>query len=220
MVTMPTSLRLRRSRRRPVAEPELELADIQGNILRPYGFQHAAFLFVRIDEAAAGRRWLAEHTDEVTSAEPWEEGKPLTTLNIRLTYPGLEALGVPERTLASFPEVFRAGMAARAALLGDVGANSPAEWEPGLGTGEAHVLLRIDSQEEDALVEEVDRARRSVEGVGSIVNEQFSAFLPSGRNHFGYVEGAGAVAILGAGVATYRGEGVPEPHDGWRPMKP
>jgi Dyp-type peroxidase family len=220
MVNAPASLRRRRSRRRPVAEPELELADIQGNILRPYGFQHAAFLFVHIDDAAAGRRWLAARTDEVTSAEPWEEGKPLTTLNIRLTYPGLEALGVPESALASFPDVFRAGMAARAALLGDVGPSRPAEWEPGLGTGEAHVLLRIDSQEPDALVQEVDRARRSVEGVGSIVNEQFSAFLPSGRNHFGYVEGAGAVAVLGAGVPTNRGEGTPERHDEWRPVKP
>src|SRR6187455_2939366 len=171
MANPPALLRLRRSRRPRVADPELELADIQGNILRPYGFQHACFLFVHVDEAAAGRRWLAERTDEVTSAEPWEQGKPLTTLNIRLTYPGLEALGVPESMLASFPEAFRAGMAGRAALLGDIGPNSPAEWEHGLGTGEAHILLRIDSQEPDALTQEVNRLRQSVEGVGTIVTE-------------------------------------------------
>ena len=111
-------------------------------------------------------------------------------------------------------------MAARAELLGDVGANSPAEWEEGLGTGEAHVLLRIDAQDPDALAQELDRLRRSVDGLGAIVNEQPSAFLPSGRNHFGYVEGAGAVAIHGAGIAANRGEGIPERGDEWRPLKP
>ncbi len=219
-MAMPPALQQRLRRRRPVAEPELDLADIQGNVLRPYGFQHAAFLFVGIDDAAAGRRWLAELAGQVTSAEPWEEGKPMTTLNIRFTYPGLVALGVPQHVLASFPEEFRDGMAARAALLGDVGPNSPAEWEGGLGTGEAHVLLRIDAQEPDPLTEKLEQLRRSVDGVGKIVNEQLSAFLPSGRNHFGYVEGAGAVAILGAGVPKNRGEGVPERGDEWRPLKP
>jgi Dyp-type peroxidase family len=202
------------------AEPRLEVADIQGNTLRPYGFENAAFLFVRVDDAEAGRRWLGERAEEVTTAEPWEEGKPMTTLNIRLTYAGLEALGVPERLLETFPDDFRAGMAARASLLGDVGPNSPEEWEDGLGTGEAHVLLRIDAQRPEAFEEEIERLSASVAEVGPVVNEQRAAFLPSGRNHFGYVEGAGAVAVLGSGVPTHRGEGTPERRDGWRPLKP
>ncbi len=218
MATVPALARLRRPRRPP--EPQLELADIQGNVLRPYGFRHVAFVFLRIDDPGAGRAWLAERTEEVTSAAPWQEGKPMTTLNIRFTYAGLAALGVPQRVLASFPDDFRDGMARRAALLGDVGANGPAEWEAGLGTGEAHVLLRIDAQEADALEEEVARLGKSIERVGAIVNEQRSAFLPSGRNHFGYVEGAGGVAILGEISPGHRGEGVPEPHGEWRPLKP
>ncbi|MEK6275953.1 MAG: Dyp-type peroxidase [Actinomycetota bacterium] len=206
--------------RRTDAEPQLELGDIQGNVLRPNGFEHVAFLFVRIDDADAGRRWLAERTAAVTSAEPWEEGKPMMTLNIRLTYEGLVALGVPDRLLASFPDDFRDGMAARAAILGDVGPNSPEDWEEGLGTGEAHVLLRIDAQKREPHEREIDHLRRSVEGVGEVVNEQASAFLPSGRNHFGYVEGAGAVGVLGTRVPRHRGEGVPERRDAWRALKP
>jgi Dyp-type peroxidase family len=198
----------------------LQLEDIQGNTLRPYGFENAAFLFVRVDDAELGRRWLGARADEVTTAEPWEEGKPMTTLNVRLTYSGLAALGVPERLLATFPDEFRAGMAARAALLGDVGANSPDTWEGGLGTGEAHVLLRIDAQRPEALADEMARLKTTVEPFGAIVNEQEAAFLPSGRNHFGYVEGAGAVAVMGSGVPHNRGEGIPERRGGWRPLKP
>ena len=34
----------------------LDLVDIQGNIVRPYGFRHGGFVFVRFDEAAGARR--------------------------------------------------------------------------------------------------------------------------------------------------------------------
>src|SRR5437763_12834571 len=138
MATHPALKRFRR--RRPSGDPGLELADIQGNVLRPYGFQEAQFLFVRVDDAEAARAWLLRLADRVTSAAPWTDGKPETTFNVRFTYAGLQALGVPDEALATFSDAFREGMAARAALLGDVGANSPAECEPGLGTAQAHVL--------------------------------------------------------------------------------
>ena len=38
----------------------LELNDIQGNILRGYGFPHAAYLFLRVDDRTGGRAFLAE----------------------------------------------------------------------------------------------------------------------------------------------------------------
>jgi Dyp-type peroxidase family len=217
MATHPALRRFRR--RRLPADPRLELADIQGNVLRPYGFQQAAFLFVRVDDADAGRAWLAQRADEVTSAAPWTDGKPEVTLNVRLTGAGLSALGVPEDVIETFSDAFREGMAARAGLLGDAAANAPSEWEAGLGTGDAHVLLRVDAQDADRLEREVERLVESVEGVGAIVNEQRSAYLPSGRNHFGYIEGAGAVAVRGDGLTPNRGEGVPEPWNGWRPLR-
>jgi len=218
MATLP-ALRLHR-RRAPARPPALELDDIQGNVLRPYGFQHAAFLFVHLRDRDNARAWLAEHLGEVTSAAPWADGKPETTLNVRFTFAGLQALGLPEAALATFPETFREGMAARAPLLGDLGANSPSEWEQGLGTDQAHVLLRIDARDATRLDREVDRLVESLAGSTEVVNEQRSAFLESGRNHFGYVEGAGAVAILGNELIAHRGEGIPEPKDGWRALKP
>ena len=153
-----------------------------------------------MDDAQSARAWLRRLAGRVTSAAPWTDGKPETTLNVRFTYAGLQALGLPDEAIASFSEAFREGMAARALLLGDVGGNRPSEWEPGLGTGEAHVLVRVDAQDSKRLEPEVERLRGEIEGVGAVVNEQRSAFLPSGRNHFGYVEGAGAVAVLGSGL--------------------
>src|SRR5437667_391759 len=83
-----------------------------------------------------------------------------------------------------------------------------------------HVLLRGDAVDTERLEREAERLRGEAEGVGEIVNEQHSAYLPSGRNHFGYVEGAGAVAVLGSGLTPQRGEGTPEPWRAWRALKP
>ena len=63
--------------------------------------------------------------------------------SVALTYAGLEALGVPQYSLRSFPEPFRQGMAARAARLGDVDVNDPEHWEQPFGTGEIHLGVSI-----------------------------------------------------------------------------
>lgn len=62
---------------------------------------------------------------------------------LAFTWTGLQALGIDEKTLASFPEDFREGMAARAARLGDVGASSPEHWEEWFGNRQTHGVLSI-----------------------------------------------------------------------------
>ncbi len=54
-------------------------------------------------------------------------------VSVAFTWNGLRALGVDEASLATFPEEFRQGMAARAEMLGDTGANHPEHWVGGLG---------------------------------------------------------------------------------------
>src|SRR5215212_7702300 len=49
-------------------------------------------------------------------------------INFAFTFPGLKALQLSEPTLASFPEPFKQGMAARAERLGDVGPSGPENW--------------------------------------------------------------------------------------------
>ncbi len=59
-------------------------------------------------------------------------------VNVAFTYPGLSALKVDGSVLASFPEAFRQGMAARAALLRDTGPSAPRAWEGELGRRSVH----------------------------------------------------------------------------------
>jgi Dyp-type peroxidase family len=59
-------------------------------------------------------------------------------INFAFNFPGLKALQLSEATLASFPEPFKQGMAARAERLGDVGPSAPENWEGVLGTDCVH----------------------------------------------------------------------------------
>ena len=97
---------------------ERELDDIQGNILRAYGFPFARYEVVRIINRDNARRLLTNVLDQqlVTTAAAWDpDSKPAATLNVFFSWTGLGAIGVPQASLDSFPEEFRHGMAARAA---------------------------------------------------------------------------------------------------------
>jgi Dyp-type peroxidase family len=59
-------------------------------------------------------------------------------INFAFTFSGLKALELSEPTLASFPEPFRQGMAARAERLGDIGPSAPENWEGVLGLDCVH----------------------------------------------------------------------------------
>jgi hypothetical protein len=59
-------------------------------------------------------------------------------INFAFTFPGLKALQLSEPTLASFPEAFKQGMAARAERLGDIGPSAPENWEGVLGLDCVH----------------------------------------------------------------------------------
>ena len=62
-------------------------------------------------------------------------------VTLGFTWNGLRALGVPEEALArTFPEEFRQGMAARAAILGDTGRNHPDNWVGGLAGEDLHAI--------------------------------------------------------------------------------
>ena len=90
------------------AAPRFAFAAVQGNVLRPYGFPVCAHLFAQVSSARDGRAALTELLPLVTSGAVWT-AKPESTLNISFTYAGLEALGVPQSLLGSFPDTFRAG---------------------------------------------------------------------------------------------------------------
>src|ERR1700743_2621722 len=108
--------------------PTLELNEIQATLLRqrpaPYSGAHVA---LRIDDAGAGRELLRRLIPHVDSAANWWMAAD-AWMSVAISYAGLEALGVPQASLESFPEAFRVGMAARADQLRDVGVNDPRNW--------------------------------------------------------------------------------------------
>jgi Dyp-type peroxidase family len=204
---------------------ELDLADIQGDILRAYGnaYDCTSYAFVKITgEAAEARAWFAGLLDHVTTAEPWRDGKPLTTLNVALSASGLRALGVAEEVLATFAIEFRAGMAARAKVLGDGGPSAPESWEPGLGTGDAHVLLTINAQETKDHRRALSKMKAAMKGFAGVkvTYQQDAQLLPGAREHFGFADGFAQPAIAGASDEKARGGGIPESDGRWRALAP
>jgi len=61
-----------------------------------------------------------------------------TPISMVFSFQGLKTLKIHEDTLASFPDAFKEGMAARAHRLGDTGRNAPEYWEGELGLPSVH----------------------------------------------------------------------------------
>jgi Dyp-type peroxidase family len=210
-------MRLRCLPGRGFAPADVDLADIQGNVLRGYTYPVAAYLFLRIDDAADARALMKRMLPQVATAEPWNGNQPATAMHVALTYAGLEALDLPRTILDSFPDVFREGMAARADRLGDRGPSAPEHWEPGLGTGEAHVLVTVYAVD----LQHLEEARLALKGVGAegavtVVHEQRAEASPDGRDHFGFFDGIAQPAVSGSGVAPRPGDGQPDGKGHWR----
>ena len=178
---------------------ELDPVDVQGNVLRAYGHPVAAYVFVHFRDPAGGRALLRAALGEITHSDAWAE-KPDATLNVAFSASGLAALGLPERLLRSFPEAFRQGMAARAAVLGDTGTSAPDQWDPGLGTGDAHAVFSIYGSGAPALDAALARlrgwcAQHRTDEVAVHVADR----LPDRKEHFGYADGMGQPALEGSG---------------------
>jgi Dyp-type peroxidase family len=206
--------RLPRRRREPA---RIDLADIQGDVLRGYTFPTAAYLFLHVDDARLARSLMGRMLAHIATAEPWARRAPKTALHVALTYAGLEALGLPDPVLDSFPDVFREGMAARAERLGDRGPSAPAHWEPGLGTGEAHALVTlyaVDGRHLEAARDELNAV--GADGAVTVVHEQRAEALEDGRDHFGFYDGIAQPAMEGAGVAARPGDGRTDGDGRWR----
>ena len=154
--------------RRRASAARVDLADIQGNVLRGYSYRTATYLFLRIVEPDRARALMTRMLPQVMTAEPWADEPPASALHVAFTATGLACLGVPDAVLNSFPEVFREGMAARAGRLGDRGPSAPEHWETGLGTGEAHALVTVYASDD----EQLDAAREAL-----ALRERLAAFM-------------------------------------------
>ena len=135
-----------------VEAPALELADIQGFVLRAYRMPMVRHFLLTVGAPAAARRQLGrlvsgDESDvpQITTAADWQVGfgpgpgddpaaaphhQPDYCLNVGITWPGLVALEVEERvprlSFRSFG-AFVEGAAQRGESVGETGPSSPGE---------------------------------------------------------------------------------------------
>jgi deferrochelatase/peroxidase EfeB len=154
----------------------LDLADIQGFIVRGYRMPMVRHFLLKVGNAASARkllgRWISgDESDvpQITTAEDWHVGfapgpgdnpadtprrKPDYCLNVGLTWPGMVALeikdSVPGLSFKSFG-AFTAGAAERAHLVGDTGPSAPENWIGEFGKGGDHVLVTLHALSPEAL---------------------------------------------------------------------
>jgi Dyp-type peroxidase family len=181
----------------------LEPDDIQSGVLRPRPTPYAATYFlVRIDDRKAGREMLRRVSAAITSAANPVSLEADAWVSIALTFQGLKALGVPQDSLDSFPPEFQQGMAARAQELGDVGENSPANWEKPFGSPDVHVVLAGLAPDATRLEARVERARKGIQSTPGIkvIYRQDSFVLPTEREHFGFRDGISHPSVEGSGI--------------------
>jgi Dyp-type peroxidase family len=183
-------------------ETTLELDDIQAGALfgRPSPYV-GTYLLLRIDEPADGRELVRRLHRIVNPARSPLDAARDTSITVAFTYHGLQALGVPQRSLDSFAPEFREGMAARAPVLGDVGESSPEHWEKPLGTSEVHVAIAALSPDPAVLQAAAEKARRAhseLPGV-ELVWRQDCYQLETGRTSFGFKDGISQPAVEGTG---------------------
>ena len=123
------------------ADLEANLHDIQDNVVTPILMRYGRHIFVKFTDGAKARAFLGEMFERVNARG--EERGTRFTVNFGFTYGGLQAIGLSQRSLDSFPEAFRVGPRGRAALVGDVGPHDPEHWEGGLGGPDIHAMAWI-----------------------------------------------------------------------------
>jgi deferrochelatase/peroxidase EfeB len=196
----------------------IDLTDIQGNLLRGYRSANARHFALAVGDAKGAAAFIAglvsgdeQESPQITTAEQWDD-KPHYTLNLGLTWAGLQALGVPAGLLNDFPTAFQQGPAFRAQApdpdyaggvgLGDVGQSDPSHWiVGGAATPAVHMMLSLYTDEHRVQrLDELSARLRAIFATSKLTEifAQDANALPDGKVHFGYRDGIAQPQIAGA----------------------
>jgi deferrochelatase/peroxidase EfeB len=171
--------RMRTGKARPSS---LNLADIQGFVVRGYRMPMVRHFLLTVNNASKARELLGrlingDESDvpQITTAQDWHIGfepgpgddleasprrKPDYCLNVGITWPGLVALDIPARvpnvSFKSFG-AFTEGAAARANLVGDTGPSAPEHWVGNFGRGSDHALVTLHAVSQEAMTSYSDQ---------------------------------------------------------------
>src|SRR6478609_8618571 len=194
----------------------LELDDIQYILVTRVPALTGRYEFLSFREPAQGRAWLQAMREKVPSAKAVADTVNLEKrwVSVALTWNGLRALGVDKASLATFPEEFRQGMAARWQVIGDTGPNHPDNWIGGLAGPQLHaiaILFARDAADRDRSVREHGAFLARTPGVEVLSSLDLEAIPPFDyvREHFGYRDRLTTPEIEGTGIMPTPGSGPP-----------
>lgn len=191
---------------RPAAA--VDPTDVQGNILRGYRAKHGRYLFFRVTDAVAARRWLATDLPDATKpwagiadATDWGAVKPNTLTQVAFTYSGLQTLlpAARQTELAPFPDAFKQGAAARAYDNFDRGTSAPETWLFGQEGLRIHVVLFVYTPHDPAppAFAAAVQALEGLSGAGLSHLLTQSGVANGGKEWFGFADGLSNPGISG-----------------------
>jgi Dyp-type peroxidase family len=199
----------------------LELDDIQFFLWSRPRALAGRYDFLTFRQGERARAWLGGILDKVGSAQTVSAAEAVDArwVTVAFTWNGLRALGVDEASLATFPEEFRMGMAARWQVNGDTGIHHPDHWVGGLASPDLHaiaILFARDAAERDRCTHEHQRYLAEIGGVEILSSLDLEALPPYdyAHEHFGYrdrlsqpeIEGSDTAPRPGSGPALKAGE--------------
>ena len=180
--------------------PVLDLADIQGIIVRGYGsLKGARFVVLGIWNPPATKRWLGELDLRSGESRPTVSD---TCVNIAFTHAGLAKLGLYADALEAFSPEFREGMTAtthRQRILGDLDDSTPDGWRwGGPRTAGVDILLMLYAATDEQVETMYGMHASRFPGAGLDVIEKLPTIYLEGRKeHFGFRDGIAQPFIEG-----------------------
>jgi hypothetical protein len=194
----------------------LEFDDIQYILLTRVPALTGRYEFLSFRQPAQGRAWLEAIREKVPSAKAVFGTVDLERrwVSVAFTWSGLRAFGLDEASLATFPEEFRQGMAARWQVLGDTGTNHPDNWIGGVVGPQLHavaILFARDASDRGQSVREHNALLARTPGVEVLSSLDLEAIPPFQyvREHFGYRDRLTTPEIEGTGIEPTPGSGPP-----------
>ncbi|WP_116809404.1 Dyp-type peroxidase [Steroidobacter cummioxidans] len=194
----------------------LELDDIQHFLVtRPHALA-ARYEFLSFRTPGSAQLWLNGIVDKVGTAQKVKaaDAHDMRWVTIAFTWNGLLATGVEHSSLATFPDEFREGMAARAEILGDVGRNDPKHWVGDLASNELHAILVLfarDIEQRDRSVRDYEKFLAQCAGVERLSFLNLAAIPPYeySHDHFGYRDRLSQCVVAGTDEVANPGSGAP-----------
>lgn len=194
----------------------LELEDVQHYLLtRPHA-TIAQYNFITFRDAQTGRDWVNALSNIVGTAKTVMAASEtdMRWVSLAFTFNGLRKLGLDEESLATFPEPFRQGMAARAQMLGDTGINHPDNWEDKITSEDLHavvILFAKNKDERERCIKKHDEYLKDHPGVEILSSLLIEAVPPFDyvHEHFGYRDRLTTPVIEGMGIEPTPGSHAP-----------